>query len=53
MLKKFIGGTELKIALIKMFIFEAFCLTYLSKRIVRMKSAEKGAAIYRKKPSHN
>ena len=41
------------IALIKMFISSKLFVWHLSRRIVRMESAEKWAAIYRKKPSHD
>ena len=44
---------NLRIALIKMFISLKLIVWHLSRRIVRMESAERWAAIHRKKPSRD
>ena len=48
--EKLIGATDLRIALIKMFIPSTLFVWHLSRRIVRSKSEVKWAATYRKTP---
>ena len=50
---KLVGGAELSIALIKMFMFSKLFVWHLSRRIVRLKRAGIGAASYRKEPSRD
>ena len=51
--KSWLVVQNLRIAFIKMFISSKLFVWHLSRRIVRMESAEKWAAIYRKKPSRD
>ena len=52
-LKSWLVVQNFRIALIKMFVSSKLFVWHLSRRIVRMESAGKWAAIYREKPSRD